>query len=194
MRNERTFRPEKASKLDDPERQRWLPPAAVVRALDLAAGMTVADIGAGTGYFAIPIANAVAPGGRVLAVDFQTEMLDLLRERLAAPDAPLNIEMVEGEARTTHLPSASCDRVLIANVWHELDQRHEVIAEVGRILKPGGRLAVLDWRPDTQPPPGPPSSHRIPSTLVIAELEREGWNAAAQAVGTYSYVVLADRP
>lgn len=86
-RNDRTFSPARAERLDDPARKQSLPPAQVVEALQLTGPMTVADIGAGTGYFAVPIARAVATG-RVLAVDFQDEMLDFLRHKLAAGGAP----------------------------------------------------------------------------------------------------------
>ncbi len=191
-RNERTFSPARAQRLEDPERQQFLPPAQVVEALQLTGQMTVADVGVGTGYFAIPIARAVATG-RVLAVDFQDEMLDLLRHKLAAGGAPRNVDVIRGEARASTLAAASCDRVLIANVWHELDRRDEVLAEMRRILVREGRLAILDWRADVEPPPGPPSAHRIPVDDVVAELEAARWNVTrSQQVGSFSYIVIAE--
>lgn len=191
-RNDRTFSPARAERLDDPARQQWLPPARVVEALQLTGHMTVADIGAGTGYLAIPIARAVVTG-RVLAVDFQEEMLDRLRHKLAAGGAPVNVDVVKGEARATNVAAASCDRALIANVWHELDRRGDVLAEMRRILGKKGRLAILDWRADVEPPPGPPPAHRIPLDDVIAELEAGRWSVKrSQQVGSFSYIVIAD--
>src|SRR5512143_3416770 len=109
MINERTFDPSRADRLDDPERLRWLPPGKIVDELEVRAGENVADIGAGTGYFAFPLAEAVAPGW-VFAVDLQTEMLGRLRARLGASAAE-NIVPVSGTALRTTLAPESCDLV-----------------------------------------------------------------------------------
>lgn len=189
--NERTFRPENVARLESPDRLQWLPPAEVVNALRLGDSMTVADIGAGSGYFALPIARAVSRG-RVLAVDFQPEMLDILKGKLAAADAPQNVTLIEGEARRTRLEDDRCDRVLVANVWHELDGRGEVLSEMRRILAPAGELFVLDWRDDVESPPGPPRDHRLSAKSVAAELESAGWSdVQTQPVGRFSYIVSA---
>ena len=169
--HERLFRPERAHKLDDPERLKWLPPDAIVRRI-ARPGLRVADIGAGTGHFALPLARAVLPGGRVFAVDLQPAMLELLRARLP-PDLP--VVLVEGEATRTTLEDASVDAILLANVWHELDDRPAALFEASRILTPDGRIAILDWRPDVEQPPGPPLEHRIPSSEVTRMLGQSGW-------------------
>jgi ubiquinone/menaquinone biosynthesis C-methylase UbiE len=150
--HDRRFRHEHAHKLDDPERLKWLPPDAVVRQI-ARPGARIADVGTGTGYFAVPLARAVLPGGQVFAVDMQPEMLQLLRARVPA-DLP--IVLVEGEATRTTLEDATADVVLLANVWHELDNHVAALAEMSRILAPDGRLAILDWRDDVEQPPGPP--------------------------------------
>src|SRR5690242_15290696 len=125
--NSRTFRAADAQRLEDPERQKWLPVEEAIDALSLSPGMTVADIGAGTGYFAIPFARAVAPSGTVMAVDFQPAMLAILREKLSAPGVPPNIQLVEGSAENTGVPEATCDLVFLANIWHELDDHAAVL-------------------------------------------------------------------
>lgn len=89
--------------------------------------MNVADVGAGTGYFSLPFARAIAPEGRLFAVDFQAEMLELLRGKLRADNAPGNIELRQGTASATGLPDASCDLVFLANIWHELDDHASVL-------------------------------------------------------------------
>ena len=189
--HERMFRHHHAHKLDNPERQQWLPVDAVLQRLAVRPGMRVADIGAGTGYFALPLARAVLPGGRIFAVDMQPEMLDLLRARLA-PELP--VVLVEGEATRTTLADASVDLVFIANVWHELDDRTAALAEASRILRPGGRLALLDWRADVAQPPGPPLAHRVPQPAVAALLQEQGWSVdASEPAGSFSYLVLATR-
>ena len=88
---ERLFKPQDAHKLEDPERQIWLPVVDVIRASAIRPGMRVADIGAGTGYFAIPIALAVGVGGKVYAVDLQSEMLNKLQQKLTKPGVPATL-------------------------------------------------------------------------------------------------------
>ncbi len=190
--NERTFDAGQAHRLEDPARLTWLPPDEVVRQLSVKPGAVVADIGAGTGYFALPIARAVGEAGSVFAVDFQSEMLSLIRAKLARTGSPSNIHVVEGEAARTTLPARSCDAVFMANLWHELDDYPGVLREVSRILRPRGTLAIVDWRADLPSPPGPPLEHRIPASRVQATLRENGWSVLkADRVGLYSHLILA---
>lgn len=193
--SERLFKPQDAHKLEDPQRQIWLPVADVVQALAVRPGMRIADVGAGTGYFAIPMAHAVGPGGKVFAVDLQTEMLDLLRQKLRAADAPRNLELVQGEASRTTLASRSVEVLLIANVWHELENHAAALQEAARILAPGGTLALLDWRADLSPPPGPPPDHRLAAEDVLQYLRKNHWTVEpATNLGRYSYFLTATPP
>ena len=188
----RVFDPSQVHKLEAPERLQWMPPAEILGWLNLRPGLTVADIGAGTGYFAIPMAWAIAPVGRVFAVDLQPELLEVLRGKLSKPDEPANIVTLQGSASSTGLAASSCDLAFLANVWHEIDDREAVLAELGRILKPEGRIAVLDWRPDAAHPPGPPLEHRLSAREVQQFFERQGKRVdALRNVGQYSYLVLA---
>lgn len=188
--NERTFRAADAHKLEDPERRKWLPVDAIIERLALRPGLQIADIGAGTGFFAIPMAHAVAPEGKVFAVDLQPEMLQLLRQKLD-PEIR-NVETLEGSAHHSNLPGESCDLVLVANVWHEFDDHPGVLREVARLLRPEGRLAILDWRADVVRPPGPPIDHRWPVEKTVNILEQNGWNVHDYgSIGRYSYLVMA---
>ncbi len=188
--NDRRFKPSESHRLEDPERLVWLPPMEVLAHLALHPGIVVADIGAGTGYFSIPMARAVSPGGKVLAVDVQTEMLEKLSSKLGDVTAPKNIELHEGESACTHLPDKIADRVLMANVWHEIDDHTATLQEVHRILKPDGLLVILDWRPDVDRPPGPPLDHRIDAKQVIFFLSSYRWKVEEFAkIGKYSYLV-----
>ncbi|APR79732.1 Methyltransferase [Minicystis rosea] len=191
-KHEHRFHHGHAHKLDDPERRTWLPPDEVIARVELRPGMNVADIGAGTGYFALPMATAVSPGGHVAAVDVQPEMLAVLRERVPE-GAP--IALVEGEATRTTLADASQDVVFAANVWHEIDDRGAALTELARIARPGGRLAILDFRVDAERPPGPPPELRIAASDVAAEVAASGSFQAvtAELIGRYSYLVLATR-
>lgn len=99
-------------------------------------------------------------------------MLKVLHQKLEQPDSPRNIELVRGEASKTTLGSKCADVVLIANVWHELDDHEGALQEAARILLPGGTLALLDWRPDRNSPPGPPSDHRLSASDVVKFLTK----------------------
>jgi len=193
--NERTFQARDAHKLEDPERLKWLPPDEILARIGSVSGMTIADVGTGTGYFALPFAGAVGRGGKVLAVDFQKEMLEKLRHKLSMPGAPQNIVLVEGEAARTTLSGKSCDLAFMSNLWHELDDEAGVLAEMERIVRPGGRLAILDYRADVAPPPGPPATHRVSREDLEQVLLRHGWTVGhAGNVGTYSYILIAQPP
>ena len=123
-----------------------MPPGVVIDRLGFKPGMVVADIGAGTGFFALPFARAVGPAGMVWAVDLQPAMLKILEEKLQQEGAPANIRPFGWRAASTGLPDATCDFAFLGNIWHELDEPGVVLAEIRRILRPGGRVAILDWR------------------------------------------------
>lgn len=189
--NDRRFPASQAQRLEDPERLIWLPPAEALAAIALEAGRTVVDVGAGTGYFAIPLARAVGPNGMVYAVDAQEKMLEWIAAKIDKA-ALTNIVLVHSEASATTLPASSCDLYLTANVWHELEDREAVLAEAKRVLKPTGRIAILDWRPDVERVAGPPLDHRISSADVQKELRKSGFsNTEAIHVGLYSWLVRA---
>jgi ubiquinone/menaquinone biosynthesis C-methylase UbiE len=192
MMSNRIFNPVNIHKLEDPERLIWLPPLDVIRLLKLASGMSVADIGAGSGYFAIPFARTIEPAGRLFAVDLQPEMLEFLGAKLRTSGAPGNLELIAGGATATNLGDACCDLAFLGNVWHELDDQALVLLEMARILRPGGRLAILDWRTDVASPPGPPADHRTGATDTAAVLKGAGWQVLeAVNVGRYSYLIQA---
>ena len=155
----------------------------------LSPGKTVADVGAGTGYFSLPLAHAVGPHGKIYAVDAQDEMLSRLRQKL--DEASLsNVELIHAEADNTGLPAGSCDLFLAANVWHEFNNHATVLRESARVLKAGGQIAILDWRTDAPPEPGPPLAHRLDSSSALDALRSHGFhNITVAHVGLYSWLV-----
>ncbi|HWR35191.1 MAG TPA: methyltransferase domain-containing protein [Clostridia bacterium] len=189
--HDKRFDPKQVHRLEDPERLTWLPPVEIIDALGVEPGMQVADIGVGTGYFAFPLAHAVAPG-RLFAIDVEPQMLTLLREKLSVPGAPANIHTIEGEAARTGLQDQSCDVAFYATVWHEIDDHTAALDEASRFLRSGGRIAILDWSPEATRPPGPPLEHRIARADVERQLSRAGWTiTTSQILGRYTYLVIA---
>ena len=162
---------------DDPEREAWQKPDEVIRTLKLSTDATVADIGAGTGYFAVRLARAV-PKGRVFAVDAEPDMVRYLGER-ARREGLANLVPVQAEPNDPKLP-APVDVVLVVNTYHHIAGRVEYFRRLRASLKPGGRVAIIDYRPDA--PTGPPPAMRISSAAVTEELVRAGY----VLVGTHS--------
>src|ERR1019366_5409721 len=185
----RRFPAAEAHRLDLPARRIWLPPADVLGAMAVHSGQTVADVGAGTGYFSLPLADTVGLQGKVYAVGAQNEMLALLRQKLDEAAMP-NVDLIHAEACNTTLPRCSCDLFFAANVWHEFDDRAAVLKEAARILKVGGQIAILDWRTDAPPEPGPPLDHRLDSSNAADALRSLGFqNITVAYVGLYSWLV-----
>jgi ubiquinone/menaquinone biosynthesis C-methylase UbiE len=188
------FNPANLQRLEDPDRDQLFPVDRILSLAGIKPQMTVVDIGVGTGYFAIPIAKLVAPH-KLYGVDVSSEMLDYLRNKLSQPTMPRNIELMEGEATATSLPDGGCDVVFISAVWHEIDDAVAVLAEFARILKPDGRLVLVDWSPDGVRPPGPPLEHRIALQTVRQTLTGSKWKTVhAEPLNASIYLVVAQRP
>jgi predicted methyltransferase len=155
---------------DDPKRDAWQKPHEVIQALGLAPDFVVADIGAGTGYFTVRLAHNV-PKGRVFAVDTEPAMVKHLAER-AKRDGLTNITAVVASADDPKLPEKA-DLVLLVDVYHHIGARERYFRKVADSLKPGGRVAIIDFRMDS--PHGPPKSARIAPDRVKAELKKAGY-------------------
>lgn len=160
---------------DDPERDAWQKPHEVIRALALEPGAAVADIGAGTGYFAARLANML-PKGTVYAVDIEPGMVKYLGER-AQREKLANLKPVAGTAGDPRLP-AKVDLILLVDVYHHIEERERYFQSLAASLKPGGRVAVIDFRLDS--PSGPPKAARVAPERVKAELAKAGYVLAAE--------------
>ena len=136
---------ESAAWLERPERVAEEQPDQLVSLLNLRRGETVADIGAGTGYFSRRLAQTVGPAGRVLAEDVQPEMLALLKD-LTARLGLTNITPVLETVTDPRLPAASVDLALMVDVYHEFDLPYEMMQALCLALKPGGRLVLVEYR------------------------------------------------
>jgi len=131
--------------LERPERAEEERPEILLSVLELKAGMKVADVGAGTGYYSWRMAQRVGAGGTVYAVDIQPEMIKLLEEQMSRRGAA-NVKAVLGTPTDPGLPSAGIDLALMVDVYHELEYPHEMLAAIVRALKPGGRLVFVEFK------------------------------------------------
>ena len=191
--HDKRFPASQAERLDNPERLLWLPPADVIGALAVQIGETIADVGAGTGYFSLPLSIAVGAAGKVYAVDGQSEMLAWLKGKLDTAEFS-NIELVHAEAEQSGLRASSCDLFFLANLWHEIEDRDAVLLEAQRVLKIGGRIAILDWRTDVEPVAGPPLAHRIAPADALREMQLAGFEQLMSVeVGRYSWLVRGEK-
>ena len=174
---------------DDPERDAWQKPHEVIVALGLAPDASVADIGSGTGYFAVRLAHRV-PRGRVFGVDTEPDMVKHLAER-AKREGLANLVSLAGAPDDPKLPE-KVDLVLLVNVYHHIARRENYFRKLQGSLKPAGRLAVIDFREDA--PRGPPRSQRISAERVRAELGRAGYALAEEHGFLPSQYFLVFRP
>lgn len=164
-----------AQAFDDPERDAWQKPHEVLQALKLAPDAAVADIGSGTGYFAVRFAHRV-PKGRVYAVDTEPDMVRYLTER-AKRESLANLTVVAAKPNDPGIPSA-VDLAILVDTYHHVPDRERYFRNLQKSLKPGGRLAIIDFTLDS--PVGPPRNARIPADTVKKELARAGYALAEE--------------
>ncbi len=158
---------------DDPKRDAWQKPVEVVQALRLSPGMTVADLGAGTGYFERHLAGAVGDGGTVLAIDTEPNLVVHLRQR-AEEEKTSNVVPVLGSTDNPRIPAAGADLILIVDTLHHIDDRPSYLRRLRASLKPGGRIAVIDFKKEKSAV-GPPIEHRLAREQVVEELGLAGY-------------------
>lgn len=159
-----------AKSFDDPARDAWQMPERVIEALGLGRGLSVADIGAGTGYFSVRLARSKA-APIVFAADIEPSMVDYLTKRAAKEGLP-NVVPVLAAAKFANLPRA-VDLVLIVDTYHHIADRPAYFRELRNSLKPGGRLAIIDFKKDS--PEGPPVEFRFTAAEIARELELGGF-------------------
>jgi ubiquinone/menaquinone biosynthesis C-methylase UbiE len=164
-----------AKEFDDPSREAWQQPQRVIAALGIKPGHSVADIGAGTGYFSVRLARA-AGAPTVYAADIEPSMVAYLKGR-AAKEGLANLHAVQAGAEGPNLP-APVDTILIVDTFHHIPNRVAYFTALKRSLKPGGTLAIVDFRKDS--PSGPPVEFRFTPEQISAELGQAGFELAEQ--------------
>jgi SAM-dependent methyltransferase len=171
-----TMSHEGADWLVRPEREAEESSARMLKELGLAPGMTACDFGAGNGFHTLVMAKSVAPGGRAVAIDIQPEMLTLLQGRAKAA-AVTNVDTILATATDPKLGAARCDLILLADVYHELDDPAGTLAHLRRALRPKGLLALLEFRTEDPKVPIKPE-HKMSRAQISKELEANGFALA----------------
>lgn len=131
--------------LERPEREKEEDPAKLIKALDVKPGMAIADVGAGSGYHTFRLSPLVGKKGKIVAVDIQQQMLDLMKKK-AEKEKITNIELVKGTETDPKLTKDSLDLILLVDVYHEFSHPYEMAAKMVEALKPGGRIAFVEFR------------------------------------------------
>jgi ubiquinone/menaquinone biosynthesis C-methylase UbiE len=158
--------------LDRPEREDEENPARCIESLRLKPGDVVADLGAGSGYYSFRLAPIVGERGKVLAVEIQDEMIAELKKRIAKNKIP-NVETIKCTVSDPMLPEAGVDLVILVDVYHELEFPYEVMSAVKKALKPGGRVAFVEFRKED---PGVPIKevHKMSEEQIGKEMAAVG--------------------
>jgi precorrin-6B methylase 2 len=162
-----------ASWLDRPEREAEEAPSKAIAALGIRPGDVVADVGAGSGYYAVRLARVVGPGGRVVATDLQPGMLDIIRSKIAR-ERLANVELVQGRADDPVLPPDTFDTILMVDVYHELAAPQVFVRKLKDALKPDGRLVLIEFRLEDPRVPIR-EEHKMSVAQVRQELGADGF-------------------
>jgi len=162
-----------------PERAATQKPEEVVAALGLQPGQTVADVGAGTGYFTFHLARSVGSSGRILAVDIEAGMLEHIQQRAADEEGGAVVETILAAPDDPNLPDGEVDMILFVNTYHHLSDRNEYLDLLKADLGADGRVAIVDYRKEDLPV-GPPISHKLSRDEVVKEFTAAGFRQAGE--------------
>lgn len=191
------FKPEDLLLLEGPDRASWQKPEQIMDELRIAEGSKVADIGAGSGWFTIRLAQRVEQNGVVYAQDVQETMLQAIQRRVSRARFPdrgrlTNVRYVLGRGNSTGLPRGALDAILVVDVYAELQDRIGFLRNLTESLKPQGLIGIVNYKPGTGGP-GPPADDRFPPSVV----EEDARTANLRVVSTmdlrYEYVVVLGR-
>ncbi len=139
------WKADRAHKLDNEERRKMLPPAQTLKKLGLTEGMNFLDAGCGIGYFTLPAARIAGGNAKIYAADISADMLGILSEK-AVREELSNIAVVLADEYDLKIEKDSADFALCCNVMHEIGNKKKFVHEIARVLSPGGKLAVIEWK------------------------------------------------
>ena len=186
------FDPNKAEILRGADRLRWNNPVEIVAAVEIAPGARVAEIGCGNGWFTFELERAVRPRGMIYALDMQTAMLQILETHRQNYE---RILVLPCEENAFDLDDGEVDVVFHANVLHECSEPIVHLREANRVLKNGGQLIVIEWKPGVgEDEPGPRADYRLAPETTREFAEQAGFEMSdTRDVGPYHYAVLATK-
>lgn len=177
-------------RLDNEKRRAVMPPFQTLERLGLKEGNAVADIGCGTGYFTIPAAEIAGTASKIFAMDISMEMLEEV-EKKALEAGLANIRGIKTDEYDLKLDNLSVDFIIISNVLHEIEDKGKMIAEINRIHKNGGTLAIIEWE-KIQGESGPPVDERLSYEEVANMLSQNGYKYIEKyGIGSDFYGVTA---
>jgi ubiquinone/menaquinone biosynthesis C-methylase UbiE len=177
------------ARFEDPARAQWQKPTELIASLGLLDGKTVADIGAGTGYFAFPLASKAA---RVIAIDIDQRFLDYIEQKKQTEKTGGNIETRLTAPNASGLKPGEADVVLIVDTFHHIEDRIEYLKKLKTGLGKTGLLVIIDFKKQ-KPPPGPPIELRLAPEQVESELKSAGFALIStdRDLLSYQYVIKA---
>ena len=164
--------PARIERLRSPERLEYFDPSRIWEVLKPAPDCTLVDIGTGVGYIALPFAKQY-PSATIYGCDILDGMIELLREDAAAKGLS-NVQGIVMTPNAIDLPDAAADLITMAQLHHELDEPEPLLAECKRLLKPGGTVAIVDWK-DEENGRSPAAGRRVPEATIRAQLEAAGF-------------------
>lgn len=177
---------------DDPVRKTWQDPEKILSGIGLSKGMIFVDIGCGEGYFALPAARLVGPGGKVYAADINADAVTVLREQ-AVYEGLINISTEVMAAEETMVCEGCADIVFFGIDLHDFADPEKVLMNAKKMLKPSGRLVDLDWK-DEPMEFGPPQEKRFSVHKAQAMIESAGFRVlSVKDAGPYHYLISAGR-
>jgi len=159
--------------LEDPKRDAYQKPHEVIHALGLKPGETIADIGAGSGYFTFHLARHVGDKGKVYAVDVSPEMILHINRRIRELKAN-NVVTVLADPDDPLLPDRSVNRFFFSDSWHHIENQSKYLSLMKRMLKPGGEIVMIDLH-KKELPFGPPMQKKIAREDLIKQMESNGY-------------------
>jgi predicted methyltransferase len=189
------FPPENLGLLESPDRDTWQKPDQIMDALGIADGSTVADIGAGAGWFTIILARRVGPNGTVYAEDVQRQMLEAIRRRVSR-EGLLNVQGLLGTSTDPRLPERAIDAILVVDMYSEVDvdDRVTFLRNLARALRPNGRIGIVNYKPGQGGPgPSPTEGVRVESAAVEADAQAAGLRVLSRENLPFQYLLVIGR-
>jgi len=168
----RLFPPQDLGLLEGSDRDAWQRPDQIMDALQIGEGSVVADLGAGGGWFTVRLSRQVGPNGHVYAEDIQPQMIKAIERRMER-EGRRNVTPLLGTADDPQLPAAKMDVVLIVDAYHEIERPVALLANVVKSLKPGGVVAIINFKKDGGGP-GPSIDERVGPEEVVANARAAG--------------------